>query len=260
VLPGVVNGGFTALLSQTPPFRLTEYHNTDGGARWVKTFQEVRRGAGGSLDRLSRTRSGLIEYQAGRQYLEDWNHGVFGPVLVPAQQELSRRGDQLLVAPLLYGDRTGRAVFTPETMTVSVFRDGELVTRVVNPFDGFVSVEVPPEPADYRVEIEAARDERFPLSRQTSLVWTFRSGHVQGDEPVPLPVAVVRFTPLLDEHNTAPDDRPFPVPVQMVAQSGSDAGQLASLTVEVSFDDGQSWQVAPVHDGMVLVPHPEGDG
>jgi hypothetical protein len=264
---GIFASPSTILLPAELPFRRTEYRNTGGGVQWTKTFREMVPDDEGFPETVSSAESVPTEYQAGHQYFEDWNYGVFGPVLprhrpteddqLPDRPVISRLGDRLEVESAMYGDRAGRPLSTRATGSISVFRDGELLAQVP---DLSGSVEVPPEPADYRVEIEAARDERFPLSRQTSLVWTFRSGHVEADEPVRLPVWAVRFTPWLDAHNTAPAGGPFLVPVQAVSQPGSDAGELASLSVEVSFDDGQSWQEAALVDGMVRLFHPEGGG
>jgi hypothetical protein len=43
-------------------------------------------------------------------------------------------------------------------------------------------------------------------------------------------------------------------------ESAPGAGQVKELTVEVSFDDGQSWQVVPVVGRSVLIWHPHQEG
>ena len=70
----------------------------------------------------------------------------------------------------------------------------------------------------------------------------------------------VRFTPRLDDHNRAPGGVPFLLPVR-VEHTDQDAG-ITSLTVQVSYDDGDTWQAAAVHrrDGQWLagLRHPAG--
>jgi len=95
-------------------------------------------------------------------------------------------------------------------------------------------------------------------------VWTFRSGTAPGHSARPLPLSAVRFLPPLDERNAAPAGRPFLVPLQVQRQPGSDAGRVARLTVEVSYDDGATWQRAQVlrfgQHGLALLNHPAAAG
>jgi len=259
VLGGVAVGFQTEL-----PYTRVEYHNTDGGVRWQKTlFEELPSDDPEEPfpETLSITDGPVTVYQAPGTYHETWNRGVFGPGL-PQPDPVTfptafRVGDRLTLAPRLFNDAVDRDVASliPEA-SISVFRDGELILEAP---DLFAEVDVPPAEAAYRVEVEAVRDERFPLSTRASLAWTFRSGHVDDTTEVPLPVSVVRFTPKLDEHNTAPAGRAFPVPLQVTSQGG--AGPLVDLTVEVSYDDGQTWQAVPVRAGrLVVLHHPAGDG
>ena len=256
-------GGISRTFKTELPFTTTEYHNTDNGVVWQKImYEEVPRLPFPAPLTLSITGGPPEAYQARRTYHETWNQGVFGPGLPEGSQSSPltayRIGDELTLAPELFNDAAARTVWslTPQ-MHTAVFRDGELIFEAS---DLYARVEVPPQEATFRVEVEATRDQRFPLSTHNRLVWTFRSGHVDGTTEVPLPVSVVRFTPALDDHSTAPAGRAFPMPVQVVAQDG--AAPLVDLAVEVSYDDGQTWQEAPVRgNGRLLVPHhPAGDG
>jgi subtilisin family serine protease len=265
LLPGVVDGGVAVAFPTELPFMRIEYHNTDGGVQWLKSFEEaVGEDEFGFPGTVTVADSAPTRYQAGRTYHEEWNYAVFGPVLPETRNPwdvpvVFRDGDLLSIFPRLYGDAAGRIqfLFEPADVTIIVFRDGALLVEDPSPF---LQVEVPPEPADYRVEIHASRGERFPLSTRTSLAWTFRSGHVDG-EPEVLPVSVLRFTPGLDAHNAAPAGRSYLVPMAIVPQPGSVNGGLTGLTVDVSYDDGQTWRQVPVLGGrMVLLRHPAADG
>jgi hypothetical protein len=266
VLPGLVTGFNIRILPERPPFRRTEYYNTDGGGLWINAFAETIPGVE-EVEVLSLAESMPTAYRAGGIYHQQWNRGVFGPILPACGPNLgslgcspavSRLGDELTVAPLLYGDSAGRQMATPAVGATTVYRNGEQIADVP---ELFATVEVPAGTADYRVEVAATQDERFPLATSTGVAWTFRSGHVDSEEPVPLPVSVVRFTPRLDQHNTAPAGRAFLIPVDVRPQPGSAAAGVRRLSVEVSFDDGDSWHQVPVLAGRyALVDHPAGDG
>ncbi|GAA3470460.1 hypothetical protein [Nonomuraea roseola] len=84
--------------------------------------------------------------------------------------------------------------------------------------------------------MEAERDAPATLSTRTSTAWRFRSEHAEGDNPLPLPVSVIRFSPKLDARNTAPSGGTYRIPVRVERQPGSSAGGVRRLTVETSFD------------------------
>jgi len=65
------------------------------------------------------------------------------------------------------------------------------------------------------------------------------------------------FTPKLDDHNHAPAGR-FTIPVAVQRQPGAAASQVDTLTVDVSYDDGATWQSAKVSGGKVHVDNPTG--
>jgi hypothetical protein len=125
--------------------------------------------------------------------------------------------------------------------------------------------EVPPDAARYRLELRTGRatDLPFTLSTRTTVVWTFRSGHVDGPTSMPLPISVLRFQPELDLRNTTGGGtRTFPV--RVFGQAGSTAGPADRITVRASFDDGAHWATAPVScrggDCRLTVKHPAGYG
>ncbi|WP_433258203.1 hypothetical protein ACQPYK_22775 [Streptosporangium sp. CA-135522] len=67
---------------------------------------------------------------------------------------------------------------------------------------------------------------------------------------------MIGFAPPLDERNTAPAGKAYAVPVTVRAQPGSAAGTVRALAVDVSYDDGATWQKAPVAGGIVFLRHP----
>jgi hypothetical protein len=252
----------------TLPFARVEYHNDDPDTEWRTRFQS-------STVADSRTLSWVDgsyqQYAAGRSYAKRWNYGVYGPAF-PAQAlkdspydsryAATRTGDQISFRPAMLSDAPDHSNYLPAPGNVTVVRDGETVVDA--PYTG-ASYTAPPAAADYQVTVAVSRSTPAVLATESTTTWTFRSGHVDGTAAQQLPVAAIRFAPLLDDHNTALAARGlFPVPISIQGQPGSDVGSCTSLSVEVSYDDGTSWtKVLVVGIGgerLALLRHPAGHG
>ncbi|MER6826401.1 S8 family serine peptidase [Streptosporangium sp. NPDC000563] len=234
----------------------THHVNTDAGARWIRYFAEY-----GPEGEETRFESPFTGYTPGRTYRESWNRGVFGPTLPPVgdgSAGMSRTGDLIWAAVPPYGDGAGRAGRAATTKArIALYRDGVLVGEEPSTWGEFT---VPAGAADYRLVMESERGAPATLSTRTSTAWTFRSQHVGGESPLPLPISVVGFSPALDAHNSAPGGRTYSVPVIVRQQAGSGAGKPRDLAVEVSYDDGATWSRAKVHNGAVTLRHPAAGG
>jgi len=64
---------------------------------------------------------------------------------------------------------------------------------------------------------------------------------VAGEEPAALPLLAVRYAPKLDDQNETQAGRKFRFPVY-VQRNGAEVGQVDTPKVEVSYDDGRTWQ------------------
>ena len=187
-------------------------------------------------------------YQAGHTYHERFGGAVFGPVLPRTTYPtpgVSRSGDVLLINLPLFGDAAGNAGWSGST-NVRLCRNGVEVPQDY----GFL---LPPEAADYRLTASATREAE--VSTTVDVAWTFRSAHADGFSRVPL--SVVRFTPRLED-NAAPHGR-FVVPVALQRADGS-LTRPRHLTVDVSYDEGRTWQRATTHGDQVILTHPAGAG
>jgi Subtilisin-like serine proteases len=266
IVPGVSESGWLALIPFTLPYERTEYLNTDGGIRWDREFEEWLPGAHGGDEQTVAIQDvrGLV-YRRGTVTRERWNQGVFGPTLAsPTEPEewISRTGDRLFVVSPVHGDGAGHPGWSlTESVSLALYRDGEKIGEA----DELGAVfDVPAGDAEYRIEATATRGAPFTLSTRVEAVWSFRSRHVSGDDPVRLPLSTVRFSPPLDGRNAAPVGRLFAVPVSVSGQPGSAAARIRSLVVEVSYDDGRTWERARVvavgGTGVVLLRHPEEAG
>jgi subtilisin family serine protease len=178
---------------------------------------------------------------------EKWNRPVFGPGFPSgpvAGSFVARFGDEIGADIPLFSDQNATHFgFSRADGSTRLFKDGHLVGE--EQFPGFIDVFVPAGDGVFRLETEATRTVS-PLSTRVSGVWTFRSGSVPG-EPVALPLAAVRFAPVVDDQGRPPAGRRLlPVPVLVQRQAGGGFGQLAGLTVQASFDDGATWQPVPL--------------
>jgi subtilisin family serine protease len=257
-------GSFAAGLPLRLPFTRTEYNNTDGGVRWQGILDEVVESEE-NFEFLSTLYGATVRYRAGKTYAEQWNRGVFGPSLLDpvfAGEYLTRLGDTMLVLVPTHSDGESRAGFSALTRgAVTVYRNG---VKVGEAADVFAEIEVPAQAGRYRVEVVAERGAPAVLSTRQSTSWTFRSGHVSGEEYRRLPISVVRFAPDLSQHNTAPAGRAFTIPVSVQRQPDSAAAACVALTVDVSYDDGRTWTAARLSGGgnerVAHVRHPDRAG
>lgn len=225
----------------------TVAHLTTQGVRWTTTMFAPE------ITLVSPPQT----YRSGRNYMSQANRAVFGPALPAGESPWVARfhpstSDDLIFMDIpLFGDSTGNGGFsTVDSASVQLFRGAELVGEVPDTSGAFV---VPAEEADYRLVATATRS--LDLSTKVSAEWAFRSSRT-GDRITPIDVSVVRFTPKLDATNAA---RPgaFQIPVALQRADGS-MERPCTLTVDVSYDEGQTWRPATVSDGKVKVRHPEG--
>lgn len=241
-----------------------EYYSAKG-VQWTSEVWLGTPTQEGFLDVKSYLFQPATTYRAGKQYRDRWTTGPFGPVFPAPLWEgswISRQGDTILVDVPFYGDRAGHGGFSmTDTARTALYRNGELVGET--DISALGQFEVPAERASYRLEAADTRSVG-ELTSQVSAVWTFRSGHVDGEEFAKLPVSVVRFSPTLDANNAAPAGVTFDIPVRVQRQPGAPAAKVKRLTVEVSYDDGKTWRAAALRksgDGWVAsVRHPSGAG
>lgn len=240
------------------PSRLTEFYNSDSGrTQWsgelITTVPPT-----GALE--SEFTSGFKEFRPGTTQQARFNHAVFGPAFPDVGfPEAFRFGDLAGFRLPLFGDSDGDAGLSPvDSGSTKLFRDGQLVGETAQA--GFGTFTLPPEAAGYRLTTSAVRPGIFDVSTRIDAAWTFRSAHTDdtGLNPTPLPLSAIRFTPKLDDDNTARAGRPFLVPVALQLQSGATV-RPPRLSVEVSYDEGKTWRPAQVLGNLaVLLFHPAG--
>lgn len=241
------------------PLNRTEFHNVDGLA-WSAELQQWA-----FVKKLVHTETiltgGVVDHQPGQSYVEDWNSAVFGPGFPGESDWASRFDDTLAINVPLYSDASLNHSGTSEvdSGTTVLFREGVKVGETKVPGQGLF--QVPPELAAYRLETQSRRSDVSEFSTRISCVWTFTSVHPPDPDPDPkdpkdpkdkgkggnaLPLMSVRFAPPnLNQRN---EIRPGTVDVPVTVQKPNDVPEatVTGLTVDVSFNDGRTWQPAAV--------------
>ncbi|GLZ28292.1 serine protease [Lentzea sp. NBRC 105346] len=240
------------------PLHLTEYYTPD--TPWTGSLTELD---GDQPFPPAATQLSTARKFTGRS-TERWNVAVFGPAFpeFPAYpgRWAYRSGDQVSINVPMFSDQDprhygGSKVDSARTV---LSRDGKVVAET--PYQGSVYGPVPESPGTYQLHAEAGRETVSTLSTRISADWTFTSSRPAGTERVALPLLAVRFAPNLDESNRTAAGRGFAFPVY-VQRNGSTATDVKTPAVQVSYDDGATWQpVRLVRIGgkwIAAVAHPK---
>jgi hypothetical protein len=261
LFPNLQDGGRAITVLQTLPAESTQIVNAE--TAWDVEFGERFIDPDGVPHLISATFEQGKAYEAGKTVSERFNRAVAGPGLPPAQFEpqwVSRVEDEILLGLPLHSDAYGRAGLSMfDKARTALYRNGQLVGEA--PELG-IFFTVPPGEARYRAEVSAERGAPFRLSTNVSIVWEFKSSHVDGAKQ--LPVTAFRFAPLVDANNVARAGAPAFIPVNVMQQADSDAKRLKFLNIDVSYDEGKTWRKAQVINllgtYLLVLRHPNAAG
>ena len=251
------SGGWMVFLPFDLPFQRTDYLSTEAPFSGDFVQETPPAGEDDFPVTLSEQLSGRQQFRAGASYRQPWNVAVFGPNVTQPTWEgnwASRQGDLLGAYIPLFGDGAGHPGFsTTDTDTSALYRGNTKVG------DGY-EFELPPATATYRLEQTSTRSAPHVFSTSVSGTWTFRSGHVAGEDYQRLPLSTVRFSPALDNQNRAPRGARFEIPLTVEHQPESAAGTAKQVTAEVSYDDGKTWKKVSLRGAgdhrVATVDHP----
>ncbi|GLZ30964.1 hypothetical protein Lesp02_31530 [Lentzea sp. NBRC 105346] len=181
---------------------------------------------------------------AGAQHRQRVNQAVHGVASSsPDTVAIRKKGDKLRLGVSLFSDSRGGSGFSATTAhKTTLFRDGVKIGEG-GKYAGFADLTWA-GPGSYRYETEATQDVS-DLSTRVSAAWTFQASEKDG----PLPFTVVGFEPVLTDD--AAKVGAFEVPLSFRRQAGTPA--VKKTEVEVSFNEGATWQAVKVVGGKAFV-------
>ncbi|MGW5053989.1 S8 family serine peptidase [Actinokineospora sp. NPDC004072] len=187
--------------------------------------------------------------EAGRDYRLRMNNPIYAPALAD-DGAVYRFGDILYASIPLFGDSSGNAGYSAsEEGQTHLYRNDELIAE--SPIPGYIDATVPSDPATYRLTTTATREHR--TSTRIDASWTFRSEEAP---LVEIPISTVRTGAYLSPEGTAKAGTPFLIPVALEGIDGN-LSTPRSLSVDVSYDDGQTWKpAAVVANSLAFLHHP----
>ncbi|WP_143193944.1 S8 family serine peptidase [Micromonospora sp. CB01531] len=205
--------------------------------------------------------TGDLTYEPGRRYVVDWQKGPSAPIFNGDRVYFTRQGNYMALNVPVSGDQAGHTGYSwLDTGRMALYKDDQLLANMPTYFYD-ASGSVPAAESTYRLEYAVTRGANGSMDNSTSISgkWTFRSAETPGEQPTALPLASVAFRPELDVDNSARGGRVFPVPLSIERQPGAAASDLKTVNVEVSYDEGATWQRVSLQktgkDGFLALLH-----
>ncbi|MFI6099072.1 S8 family serine peptidase [Lentzea sp. NPDC051213] len=194
------------------------------------------------------------QFKPGRTYKKSFNTGVFGPALTNERRVGLYRDRDILFGSLpFFTDGQGRSGGSVVDSGSTVLKQGgKVIDSTDRPLDLETFFSLPSAPGRYELTTTANRSGVAAISTSVTTTWGFDSATTDGVAKVPL--SMVRFTPEIGLDGTLPALRYQRIPLTV------QGGQTRSLTAQVSFDKGATWQKAWVVGGAMFVANPAKGG
>ncbi|MEV1067095.1 S8 family serine peptidase [Streptomyces sp. NPDC050263] len=256
---GMTSAGVALRSTAALPRVQTDYVNTEAAVSWGFIVTQN----GQTLQNEASYYSPERRYRPGRTYRTSYGVGVFGPGLGLAEGRdsfgsegwgLFRTGDTLRMRLPLHTDGLGHPGSTGlrfgGSARTTLVGDGSTLVDIAAPPSS--NVTVPAGELRYTLSTDLTQQATITgVSSRITSTWTFRSATVAtGTQRIPL--LNIRYTPSLTADTSAPAGKPVLVPVSV---EGARAG-VRSLTVDVSYDAGKTWQRAPLSGRKLLLRPP----
>ncbi|MGW3493768.1 S8 family serine peptidase [Streptomyces sp. NPDC001020] len=192
-------------------------------------------------------------FEAGKTYRKTFNTGVFGP-LMSGNHGVFRDGNTIVGRLPIYSDgQSHEGSSTYLSVRTALHRNGTKLVENADPLDGTGELKVPAGDAEYRLTSSVRRSTKVgAASTRIDTNWTFRSKKTTTQKKLPLSTA--RFNAALGLDSKAPAGKTQSIGVSVQGAAGG--GNLKSLTVRVSYDDGRSWKKVTVTGGRITVRNP----
>gem|GEM_PF-420735 len=237
------------------PLVRTEYVTATDGVEWQRFGQPHE------FARYYWTSSSPERYRPGRTYHQVWWGPLVHPAVPPTDdgtssavllgnsyQPVARFRDAIRISLPHYsfGGSLTSTIFEQfgDRSEVTLRRDGEVVGTTTWPT---VQWTVPADDAAYELTLDTVNGDGnwSDTSVASETTWRFRSERTSEQRTV-LPLVQVGYRLDADAHNAMPAGESYPLTLTAGYQPEADGPGRFSAEVEVSFDDGASWQPVPV--------------
>ncbi|MFH8972510.1 S8 family serine peptidase [Streptomyces sp. NPDC017890] len=232
------------------PAERTEYVSTGPGQLWHETVTT----ADGALEQ----RAGTVRYEGGSRTELNWFKPVWHPYLGTGLGWGQQRvGNRLQFNAPGWGDsgpdHTGFGDVWSEgsgmSQTTSVYLDGELVDQ--GPSSAAYVSDAPADERTYKLVTDTALDAgRWKLGTEGHAEWTFRSAATPEDRWTYLPLINLSFDVDTDLAGEVRGGKKLRVGIGAEHVAGApDTGTIGGGKLEVSYDDGRTWQQVRLRGG-----------
>jgi hypothetical protein len=242
---------------QPLPGKRVEYYTAN--LPWTQTLQLLP--ATPPYPPVGERTIGTETYEPGRHYWRDWNSAPFGPSFGPSGSQWGayRINNQLgiFLTPFSPAERDHSTQLWTGTTTLS--RNGNVLGS--SKFAGYASFAVPADEGTYALDVHGTQNVAWSvLDTVLDASWIFHSAPATDTQRHDLPLLIVHVSSPVDDLDSAPAGLPYVLALEIQRQPGALAPPLTELALEVSYDDGATWQEAPVawggERGLALVFHP----
>jgi hypothetical protein len=226
------------LYAAAPSFRFqpvapgprTDWVSTGDGIRWKQYADVIWWG---------RSNTDEIAYRPGSVQKDRW----FGPITRPRllSYDIPFRGEFGMSAYIQgFGDAgTAHSGGAPMLQRISLYQGDRQLTQFENWPELFAG-DLPAEKSPYRLTVETeTKPEYSPYSSTTRTDWTFFSA--AGPDVQAIPLAQLDYTVDVDLAGRAPRRSDLTITPVVVGSTAAKDG-VSSLGLEVSYDDGRTWQ------------------
>lgn len=268
-----IEGSFTRVNHLSVPVDRTEIITPD---------EFLRHRVAGDPDGFSYLGEPVSRYtQTGVQPAESWFAEPLGPGLIAEEDEyfrdsdeptpVHREGDTLRLEIPEVLDADGNpgwaASITMQTLNrvpgliagewaglTTDFRllvDGEESPQTLTDIRPRGSYQMEMEPANYTIEVETNADGSYAWAERefsTVTAWTFDSAPSEDGGEQILPLITVDYDLGLSVDNTVPAGEPSELEISASHQDGAPQPAIESAELQVSYDEGASWQDVPLQD------------
>jgi subtilisin family serine protease len=246
--PSYSNWGIGLTMREPVNGRRTDWVSTTGSNLW---------GQEAYVDGLIYQIEPKTSYRAGSRHSQEWFRPIERPYLNNNYKLPTRSGSWLSFDVPAYGggDHVGMSMdYQRSSQSLTLYQGGTKLATGTGTVVGATAPGATNLP--YRLVIDNSRNASFsPYSSTTSTEWTFTSKAPADDEQAVIPLLQLDYG--LDTDPTGRATRNAVLTVKAETLPGAvGAGRTGPVTLELSYDDGKTWQRASGRDGRFRLDAP----